>query len=63
MAHTKSVVFTFTDFWEATNAVQQTVGMKYRFSSRQYFMSVSLMAYIPYQLVVWRIQHVVQGNR
>ena len=62
MSYTEGIVFAFTAFGEATKPAVFAVGMKLLPAAGEYLMSVSLVAHIPYQLIIWCVQHIVQGD-
>jgi len=63
MSAGKGIIFTL--FWcrERLQALKLTIGMELFSSTRKYLMRISLMAYIPYQAITWRVIHIVQCNR
>lgn len=63
MAHAKGVIFAFAAFGKATQAFVLAVAGKNITATGEYFMAISLMAYVPYQLVVRRIVYVMQCHR
>ena len=52
MSYAKAVVFTLPAFGKAAEAVVFAVGQEIIPAARQDLMAVSLVAYIPYQLIV-----------
>ena len=60
MSATEGVVFAFRRKRERLDAIQFTVGTETLTPACQNLMSVCLMAYIPNDSVVWRIEHIVQ---
>ena len=60
MAHPKSIVFAFVSFRKTTNAFVNAVGMENFPSTSQDFVSVSLMANIPNQLIIRRIEYIMK---
>ena len=62
VAHTKGIVLTLTSFWKPADAFVFAVGVKNLFSTCKNFVTISLMAHVPNQLIVRRIVNVMQGN-
>ena len=62
MPYAEGVVLAFTALGESTESIVFPVRWKHVAAAGKDFVSVSLMAYIPYQLVVRRVKHIVQGN-
>ena len=62
MSAGKGVVFAFFGRGEGAQAVQLAVGIETVLTTGENLMSGCLVSYVPYNTVVWRIEHVVQGN-
>src|SRR5690606_17834979 len=61
MPYAKGIVFTFAALRETAESAVFPVGMKLLASSGKDFMPISLMPYIPYELVIRSIEHIMQG--
>ena len=62
MTYTKSIVLTFFNFWETTDASDLSVRVKNIPSTGQYFMPVSLMTHIPHYPVVRCIKDIMKRH-
>ncbi len=62
MADAKGIVIAFGPLGKSRQALVEAVGGKVVAPPGQDFVTVGLMAYIPHQLVVGRIENVVQGH-
>src|SRR5690606_18470347 len=62
MPHAESIKFTFAAFGKTADALVLPVGNKHIPAAGEDFMPVSLVAYIPYQLIVGGIKNIVQRN-
>ena len=62
MSADKRVVFTLFRRGEGTYAVQLAVSAERFAPSRQYLVSVGLMAHIPHDAIIRRIIDIMQGN-
>jgi hypothetical protein len=60
MSYTKGIIFAFSPFGKAAKASVFAVGGKIIPASGEYFMTISLVAYVPYQLIVRSIEYIVQ---
>ena len=59
----KGVVFAFFGRREGTDAVELTIGVEGIATTGQDLMAVGLMADVPDNAVVGRVEHVVHGHR
>ena len=62
MATDKRVVFAF--FWRRKwfDTTQLTVGLKLLASASENLVAISLVAYVPYNAVFGRVEHVMESN-
>ena len=60
MSRVKRVAIALPSFWKTTKSAFLAQGLKFTFSSGEDLVSVCLMAYIPNQLVIWKIQYIMQ---
>ena len=58
--YAKCIVNAFTTFRKPADAAILPVGMKNFAPAGKYFVSISLVAYVPYQLIVWSIKYIMQ---
>src|SRR5690606_16442581 len=63
MPNPKCIVFAFTPLGKTGNASIKTIGMKHIFPACKNFVAISLVAYIPNQLIAGCIENVVQRSR
>jgi hypothetical protein len=63
MAHAEGIVLAFRHLGEARHAAVAAVGGKAVAPAGQYLVPVRLVAHIPHELVVGRIEDVVQRHR
>ncbi len=63
MAYPKGIVLALVALGEARKATVQAIGGKIVAASGQYLMAVGLVAHVPYELVVGRIEDIVQSYR
>jgi len=62
VSYAESIVRAFIAFRKTAETFVFAVGMEYFPAPGQYFMAIGLVAYIPYQLIVRSIEHIVQGG-
>src|SRR4030095_13898907 len=62
MSHSKRVVFTFTSSWKTAKSLILSVGNKIIAPAGENFMPVSLVSHIPNQLIVGRIENIMECN-
>ena len=60
MSRVKRIAIALPSFWKTTQSAFLAQGLKFTFSSGEDLMSICLMAYIPNQLVIWKIQYIMQ---
>src|SRR5690606_3830245 len=53
---------TFIPLGKSTDPAPLAICMKGRFSAGEDFVSVGLVTHIPDQLIIWGVQHIVQGH-
>ena len=58
----EGVIFTFCRVRERADAVKLAVGAEIITATSQYFVSVSLMTYVPYYSVIRRVIDIMQGD-
>ena len=62
MPHAKAVVLTLTTFGKSAQAVVFTVAAEIIPASREDLMPISLVADVPYQLIIGGIEAIMQGD-
>ena len=62
MRSSEAIELAFTATWKSTQAVSLAQGRHLLTSTRQNFVRIRLVAYIPHHPVMRRIENIVQGN-
>ena len=60
MANAECVIFAFAAFRKTTQAIVFSISRKFFSSAGKNFMAISLVAYVPYQLVIGGIKNIMQ---
>ena len=62
MAGAECVIFAFGHLREAADTMKCPQGMERFFPSGQYFMCISLVAYIKDHFIIWGVEHIMNGH-
>ena len=62
MPDAKDVIHTFGPEWKGRYALGLTKRVHGLAAARQDLVWIGLMPYVPYQIVIWGVEDVVQGN-